>query len=98
MAGLVEKKIFKFLQCDFFIHNDLPLEKGGTLHLNKIESPSNPECFVSRLAEIGPVVFLEKEENVKSLRQQRQQRQQQQQQQRYCKSVQRNQMIMFSKC
>ena len=42
--GLVvmEKKIFLFRnhQCIFAISCSLPLEKGGALHLNKLESPS----------------------------------------------------------
>ena len=37
---VLEKKIFKFRQCTFFIKNYLPLEKGVTLHLNKLEFPS----------------------------------------------------------
>ena len=38
----------------------LPLEKGGALHLNKFESPSPKECFVTSLVENGPVVLEKK--------------------------------------
>ena len=36
-------------------HDCLPLDMGGALHLNKLESPSPKE-----VVEIGPVVLLEK--------------------------------------
>ena len=47
---VLEKKIFKFRQCNFAIllKYYLPLEKGGAIHLNKLESPSpkNALCQV----------------------------------------------------
>ena len=45
--GLVvlEKKIIKFCQCIFVIHNYLPLEKGRALHLNKLDSPSPKDAL-----------------------------------------------------
>ena len=36
---VLEKKIFNFVNVFSLFHNYLPLEKGGALHLNKIESP-----------------------------------------------------------
>ena len=37
---VLEKKIFKLCLCILLIRNYLPLENGGNLHLNKLESPS----------------------------------------------------------
>ena len=37
---VLEKKIFEFRQYILLFRTYLPLEKGGTLHLNKLESPS----------------------------------------------------------
>ena len=38
---VLEKKIFfYFVNVFSLIFNDLPLKKGGTLHLNTFESPS----------------------------------------------------------
>ena len=42
---VLEKKIFKFCQCIFSIKNYLPWEKGGALHLNKLESPSPKDAL-----------------------------------------------------
>ena len=60
---VLEKKIFKFRQWFSLFRDYLPLENGGALHLNKLESPS-PKlgCFVPSLVEIGPVVL---EKNIK---------------------------------
>ena len=39
----------------------LPLEKGGALHLNKLESPAPNDAFVcASLVEIGPVALEKK--------------------------------------
>ena len=64
-----EKKIFKLVHVFSQFRNYLPLEKGGTLHLKKLEFPSVPS-----LVEIGPGSGNE-DENVKSLRQRQQRRQ-----------------------
>ena len=57
---VLEKKIFKkFCQCILAISYYLPLEKGGALHLNKIESPFTQDCFVPSMVDIGPVVLEE---------------------------------------
>ena len=54
----VGKKIFKFRQCIFIFRNYPTLERGGDLHLNKIESPlPKDDYIVSSLVEIGPVVL-----------------------------------------
>ena len=45
---VLEIKILKFRQCIFTIslfRNYLPLEKGGALHLNKLESPSPKDAL-----------------------------------------------------
>ena len=43
---VLEKKILKFRKCVFSLfHNYLPLEKGGALHLNKLESPSSKDAL-----------------------------------------------------
>ena len=53
---VLEKKIFKNSQFIFTI--SLVLEKGATLHLNKIESPSPKDALCQVwLHEIGPVVL-----------------------------------------
>ena len=45
---VLEKKIFKFLQCIFQFSNYLPLEKGVALHLNRLEFslPKDALCQV----------------------------------------------------
>ena len=46
---VLEKKISKFRKCVFSLfHNYLPLQRGRSLHLNKLESPSpkNALCQV----------------------------------------------------
>ena len=40
--------------------NYYPLQKGGVLHLNKLESPSTQGCFVPRLVEIVSAVLEKK--------------------------------------
>ena len=35
---VLEKKIFNFANVFLLFHNYLPLEEGGALHLNKLES------------------------------------------------------------
>ena len=51
MAGLVEigpvviEKIFKFVNVFSLFRNNLPLEKGGALHLKKLESPFPKETL-----------------------------------------------------
>ena len=36
---VLERKIFKFVDEFSLFRNYLPLEKGGTFHLNKLDSP-----------------------------------------------------------
>ena len=43
--SVVLKKILKFCQCISLFHNYLLLEKGGALHLNKLESPSPTDAL-----------------------------------------------------
>ena len=45
---ILEKKFFHFVNVFTLFRNYLPLEKGGALHLNKLESPSlrNTLCQV----------------------------------------------------
>ena len=80
MPSLVEltlwfwrKGFFIFVNVFFLFRNYLPLEKGGALHLNKL-NPLHTGMLCANLVETGPVVLW----NVKSLRQQRHRRQQQQ--------------------
>ena len=42
---ILEKKIFKFRQCILLLRNNLPLEKGKALRLNKHESPSPKDAM-----------------------------------------------------
>ena len=43
---VLEKKIFfNFVNVFLLIRNYLPLEKGGALHLNKVESPSPKDAL-----------------------------------------------------
>ena len=43
---VLEKKIFLILSMYFLLfHNYLPLEKGGALYLNKLESPSPKDAL-----------------------------------------------------
>ena len=51
-SGSGEEDFFNFVNVFLLFHNYLPLEKGGALHLNKIQ-----ESFVPSLVEIGPVVL-----------------------------------------
>ena len=37
---VLEKKILNFVDVSLIIGNHLPFEKGGALHLNKLEPPS----------------------------------------------------------
>ena len=46
-------KFFIFVSVFSLIRNYIPLEKGGALHLNKLESPLPKDA--SSLVEIGPV-------------------------------------------
>ena len=41
---VLEKKIFKFRQCISLFRNYHPLEKGGALHLKKLESLSSKDA------------------------------------------------------
>ena len=50
---VLEKKIFKFRQCIFSIKNYLPLEKGGALHLDKLESPSPKDALCQVLLKLA---------------------------------------------
>ena len=75
---VLEKKIFKFRQCIFgFFCNYLPWEKGGALHLNKLES-LHPRILCAKLGRNWPSGSGEVDENVKSLGQRKRQRQQRQ--------------------
>ena len=38
-------------------HNDLPLEKGVALHLNKFESPSPKDALCWVWLKLGPLIF-----------------------------------------
>ena len=58
--SVVLGKIFKFRQCTSLFRNYPPLEKGGPIHLNKLETPSPKEAFVPSLVEIGSVVLEKK--------------------------------------
>ena len=60
IGPVVLEKIFEFHQYVFAIRNYLPLEKGGALHLNKLESSSPKDWNWSNGSG-------EKDENVKSL-------------------------------
>ena len=40
-----EKKIFKFRQYISLFRNYLPFEKGGAVHLNKLDSPSPQDAL-----------------------------------------------------
>ena len=42
---VLKKTIFKFRQVFSLIRNYLPLEKGGALHFNKLESPSPKDAL-----------------------------------------------------
>ena len=42
---VLEKKIFNFVNVFSLIRNYLPLEKGGVLHLNKLECPSPKDAL-----------------------------------------------------
>ena len=42
---ILEKKILKFVNVSFLFCNNLLLEKGGALHLNKLESPSPKDAW-----------------------------------------------------
>ena len=44
----------------YFRYFAIPLEKGGALHLSKLESPSPQNAFVPSLVEIVPLVLEEK--------------------------------------
>ena len=57
------RRFLNFVNVFSLFRNYLPLEIGGALNLNKLESPS-PKlgCFVPSLVEIGPVVL---EKNIK---------------------------------
>ena len=42
---VLEEKISKFVNVFSLFRNYLPLEKGGPLHLNKLESPSPKDAL-----------------------------------------------------
>ena len=50
------RSFFKFVNV-FSQFRNYPLEKGGTLHLNKLEFPFTQEYLVPSFVEIGPVVL-----------------------------------------
>ena len=52
---VLEKTILNFVNVFLLFHNYLPFEKGGVLHLNKIEVPFTQGCIVLSLVEICPV-------------------------------------------
>ena len=55
---IVENKIFEdFIKVISLFHDNLPLEKGGTLYLKKVENLFTKCCFVPSLVEISPVVL-----------------------------------------
>mgnify|MGYP003691692401 CR=1 FL=1 len=57
---VLEKKIFKFCLCIFSIKHYLPLEKGGALHLNKLQSPSPKDALCKVWLKLAHAVVLEK--------------------------------------
>ena len=54
------RTILNFVNVFWLLRNYLPLEKGGALYWNKLESPSHKGCFVPSLVEIGSVVLEKK--------------------------------------
>ena len=57
---VLEKRIFlNFINVFSLFRNYLPLEKGGVLHLKKLESFTQG-CFWPSLVEIGAVVLEKK--------------------------------------
>ena len=56
---VLEKKIYKIVNMFLQFRNYLPLKKGGTLYLTKLESPSPKDALCKYLITIG-TVFLEK--------------------------------------
>ena len=55
---VLEKKIFNFINVFSLFRNYLPLEKGGVLHLNKLE-PIHQRMLCA-LVETGPMVLEKK--------------------------------------
>ena len=51
---------FNFINVFSLFRDYLPLEKGGDLHLYKLESPIAAALIVPSLVEIGPVVLEKK--------------------------------------
>ena len=67
---VLEKKIFfYFVNVFLLLHNYFPLEKGGALHLNKLETPSPKDALCQVWLKLTQW-FWRKDENVTSLRQQ----------------------------
>ena len=54
------RRFLNFVNVFSLFRNYLPLEKGGVLHLNKLESPSTNDVFFQVLLKFGPVVLEEK--------------------------------------
>ena len=54
--AILKNKTLKFLNVFSLFRYYIPLENGGALHLNKLESPS-PKDALCRLVEIGEVVL-----------------------------------------
>ena len=54
---ILERKIFYFVDVFSLFCEYLPLEKGGDLHLNKLDSSSAKGDVSKILVEIGPVVL-----------------------------------------
>ena len=52
------RRFFKFVNVFSLLRNYLSLEKGGSLHLKKLESPSpKNDLYQVCMVEIGPVVL-----------------------------------------
>ena len=54
------RRFLNFVDVFSLFRNYLPLEKGGRLHMKKIEFPSSKDAFVPSLIEIGSVVLEKK--------------------------------------
>ena len=60
------RKFLNFVKVFSLFHNHLSLEKGGALHLNKLES-SSPRILCAKFGLNWPSGSREEDENVKSL-------------------------------
>ena len=56
----LRRRFLKFINAFSLFRYYLPLEKGGVLHLNKLESPSHKDALCQVLVEIGLLVLEKK--------------------------------------